>query len=214
MEPYPPAVVDAGAQAPSASASGQDAQTLPGTATLAVSNGTAAGTGEEQAAPQQDPRADRYGHVQLGMTPDAVRNILGEPSSIKKTGQSVGWKYDTGTGTFDVMFKQNKVASKGMSPYDGSQPAAASSPSSSQPAQPEATPAASDYDRIKVGMTPEAVTQILGKPAQIKKLRTAIEWEYNTPQGVFEVRFRNKRVSFTGMEPHKGTAAPAGKPAN
>ena len=67
-----------------------------------------------------------------------------------------------------------------------------------------------------MGMTSEAVMQILGKPAQVKKLRVSVEWEYETPQGTFDVRFRNNRVNFRGIDPESvkpGVSAPSGSSA-
>ena len=202
------------ARAPSTSTSVQDTQATQATQTSPPAAGTqtAAATTETQAPAQQDTGAPRYDQVQVGMTSDAVSKTLGEPANKKKIGRAIAWQYDTGTGYFEVKFERNKVVTKGMTDYAASKPAETAPPAtaststaqttSSAPA--EASPAAADYDKIKVGMTPEAVTQILGKPVAVKKLRTSVEWEYKTAQGIFEVRFRNNKVSFKGMETRPG----------
>lgn len=202
-------------QATQAPQSSRTAQVFP----PAVSSEPAAGTGSVETSPQQDSGAPRYGQIQAGMSSAAVSRILGDPAEVKKVGRAIEWEYDTGTGYFEVRFLRDKVVFKGMSSYHTARPAqtspSATVPPSSAQVPPGSTagsaPAPSDYDRITVGMTSEAVMQILGKPSLVKKLRTSIEWEYETPQGTFEVRFRSNRVSFRGMaaQPAKtGTTAP------
>ena len=57
--------------------------------------------------------------------------------------------------------------------------------------------------RISIGMTPEQVREILGDPWQVKKLSHSIEWEYPTPNGLFEARFRNGTVVYVGFARQK-----------
>gem|GEM_PF-3016589 len=224
MVPYPSIVDNRAPELPSTSTPVQVPE-LPQTAqapTLPAIPEPAAGTENVQALPQQDSGAPRYDQIQTGMSSDAVSGILGEPSEVKKVGRAIEWEYDTGTGYFEVRFQRGKVVFKGMSSYHTPTPAQTSPPTTVPPSSTqvppgppvEVVPAPSDYDRITVGMTPEAVTQILGKPSLVKKLRTSIEWEYETPQGTFEVRFRNKRVSFRGMEPHPGKTGATAPPAS
>lgn len=233
LTPYPSTVDSRAAQTPSTSSSAQvsqppqttqTAQTAPAaqivptpqvapatqTAPASADPGVGAGTASVSTSPQQNSSAPRYDRIQLGMTSEAVRGILGGPVDVKKVGRAIEWEYDTGTGYFEVRFRRNKVVYKGMSTYHTPKTAQPSSPAASpQPAG--VAPAPLDYGKITVGMTPEAVTQILGNPAQVKKLRISIEWEYETPQGTFEVRFRNNRVSWRGMAASHpaGTGTPA-----
>jgi serine/threonine protein kinase len=60
-----------------------------------------------------------------------------------------------------------------------------------------------DTVRISIGMTPEQVLEILGDPWQVKKLPRSIEWEYPTPKGLFEARFRNGTVVYVGFARQK-----------
>ena len=219
--PLPSAAENLAAQAPQATTSAQAPQASRTTEVppLSTSQVLAAGTVTAQAPPQQNSGGLRYDGVQMGMTSQAVRGILSDPADVRKVRQAVEWEYDTGTGYFVVRFQQDKVVFKGMSPYRIPKPAQTAAPATTVPPSStqvlpgptaEGAPAPSDYDKITKGMTPEAVTQILGKPSLVKKLRNSLEWEYITAQGTFEVRFRNSQVIFTGMAPQpvkKGAAA-------
>ena len=58
------------------------------------------------------------------------------------------------------------------------------------------------YDQVQTGMASAAVKSILGEPAEVKKVGRAIEWEYDTGTGFFEVRFLRDKVVFKAMTPY------------
>ncbi len=136
-----------------------------------------------------------YDQIQLGMSPEGVKQILGEPPQVKKIGRQIEWEYDTGSGYFEVRFDQGQVVHKGMTSYHGGNVENVA-PVSASPRPGVATPA---FDQIQVGMTADVVRQILGEPAEVKRLTNSIEWEYKTQRGIFEVRFQGSKVVFRGM---------------
>ncbi len=144
------------------------------------------------------PTGTNYDQIQLGMSPEAVKQILGEPPQVKRVGRLIEWEYDTGSGYFEVRFDQGQTVHKGMTSYHAGGRGETVAPVSTSPGQAVATPA---YDKIQVGMTSDMVRQILGEPAEVKRLKNSIEWEYNTPRGIFEVRFQGANVVFRGMAP-------------
>lgn len=152
-----------------------------------------------------------YDQVQIGMSPESVRQIMGSPLETRTIGQLSEWEYDIKTGLFQVAFQGGKVAFKGTIPYHTAKtdqaPSSTTVPGSVSPgviggqASSSSAPAPRDFTKITIGMTPDAVRELLGDPTLVKKLRTSIEWEYKTPKGMFEVRFRNNKVVFKGMTP-------------
>jgi hypothetical protein len=146
------------------------------------------------------------------MSPEAVRQILGDPLETRTVGQLTEWEYDVKTGLFQVAFQGGKVAYNGIVPYHtvktGQVPPSTAIPGFVAPgvAGGSTSPSAAsrEYDKVLVGMTLETVRQILGEPSQVKKLRTSIEWEYKGAKGIFEVRFRGDKVVYKGMTPTKG----------
>lgn len=185
-----------------------------------------------QSAPQSaSPASTGYDRVQMGMTTESVRQILGEPLETRTVGQLTEWEYDAKTGLFQVAFEGGKVAFKGRTPYHSARAdqavppttipkstapvvaaqagssSASTTASSASPAVPSAPTSVSavsttpsrDYSKIVLGMTPEIIKQIMGEPSQVKKLRVSTEWEYQTPKGVFEVRFRDEKVVYKGL---------------
>ncbi|MCE5336049.1 MAG: outer membrane protein assembly factor BamE [Desulfobacteraceae bacterium] len=170
---------------------------LPSTAPV-----TGAAAGFAGASSRQDLASPGYDQIRLGMSPDEVSRILGEPAEVKPVGTAIEWEYDTGKGYFEVRFQRNSVVFKDMVPYHKGKTAQSAPP-------PGVVPDPAAFERIKTGMTRDAVTRILGKPTLVKQLRTSIEWEYETPQGVFEVRFRKNRVAFAGMAPSEGSLGAA-----
>jgi outer membrane protein assembly factor BamE (lipoprotein component of BamABCDE complex) len=156
--------------------------------------------------------AKDYDRIQVGMSPEAVRQILGVPMETRTLGQLTEWEYDVETGLFQVAFQGGKVAFRGKIPYHitaraDQTPPATTIPGSVTPvvtggqASPSTT--SKDYTKVVAGMTSDAVRQILGEPSEVKKLRASIEWEYKTPKGIFEVRFRGDKVVYKGMTPAK-----------
>ena len=155
-----------------------------------------------------------YDQVQVGMSPESVRQILGGPLETRVIGQLTEWEYDIKTGLFQVTFQGGRVAYRGKIPYHTSRTEEPSSPATTPqtpapaaagaqaagPAVTTTTPS-KDYTKIVIGMTPDMVKQTLGEPAHVKKLRVSIEWEYQTPKGTFEVRFRGDKVVYKGMTP-------------
>lgn len=146
------------------------------------------------------PPGSSYDQIELGMSPEGVKQILGEPLLVKKVGRAIEWEYDTGKGYFEVRFEQGQVVQKGMTSYHAGKGQTA--PPAQGPQGPAAVPTA--FDRIQVGMPTEMVKQILGDPMHVKRLPNAIEWEYDTPQGTFEVRFQGAKVVFRGMAQPSG----------
>jgi hypothetical protein len=155
--------------------------------------------------------AKDFDRIQVGMTPESVRQIVGDPQETRTIGQLTEWEYDIKTGLFQVAFQGGKVAFKGRVPYhtvkSDQAPPSTTLPGSAAPggigaqATPSSTTAPRDYNKVVIGMPLEGVRQLLGDPWQVKKLRTSIEWEYQTPKGIFEVRFKNDKVVFKGMVP-------------
>jgi hypothetical protein len=61
--------------------------------------------------------SQKYDLVEAGMTSNAVRQILGEPLRKNVVEQLVQWEYDTGTGLFEVKFRNDMVVSRNMIAY-------------------------------------------------------------------------------------------------
>jgi hypothetical protein len=51
-----------------------------------------------------------------------------------------------------------------------------------------------DIGQVRMGMTSDEVSQIMGSPNETKTRRGRVEWEYHTPQGKYEIKFQNDRV--------------------
>lgn len=60
-----------------------------------------------QVAPYTVPQGQ--GQVQVGMTGDQVRQMMGSPSKIKQEGNYVEWKYYTASGKVEVKFQNDRV---------------------------------------------------------------------------------------------------------
>ncbi len=58
---------------------------------------------------------------------------------------------------------------------------------------PQAGTPSRDTSQILVGMTPEQIQQIMGPPEQLYQ-QGFIEWKYTTPEGKFDVRFKDNKV--------------------
>jgi len=50
------------------------------------------------------------GQVQMGMTGDQVRQMIGNPTQIKQEGAYVEWKYYTASGKMEIKFQNDRVA--------------------------------------------------------------------------------------------------------
>ena len=50
------------------------------------------------------------GQVQMGMTGDQVRQMMGNPTQIKQEGAYVEWKYYTSSGKLEIKFQNDRVA--------------------------------------------------------------------------------------------------------
>lgn len=66
-----------------------------------------AGTAQTPSAgtPSQDPN-----QIQVGMTSDQVKQIMGAPGEIKQKGAMIEWKYFTPQGKVEVKLQNDKVA--------------------------------------------------------------------------------------------------------
>ena len=61
-------------------------------------------------APSVAPAPQTAGQVQVGMTTEQVRQLLGNPAKIEHEGQMVEWKYYTPQGKLEIYFQADKVA--------------------------------------------------------------------------------------------------------
>jgi outer membrane protein assembly factor BamE (lipoprotein component of BamABCDE complex) len=55
--------------------------------------------------------AQNAAQIQLGMTSEQVRQLMGNPTMAKPEGQFVEWKYYTPQGKFEVKFQNDRVIS-------------------------------------------------------------------------------------------------------
>jgi type IV secretory pathway VirB10-like protein len=62
-------------------------------------------------APSVAPAPQAPGQIQIGMTTEQVRQLLGNPSKIEQEGQMVEWKYYTPQGKVEIYFQADRVAS-------------------------------------------------------------------------------------------------------
>jgi hypothetical protein len=147
------------------------------------------------------------GQIRHGMTSAQVRQIMGGPAQVKKVGRLIEWEYRTPAGTFEVRFRHDRVVFTGMSGDLTNAPRGTTSgtvrPGGAAPLGGATAPgvAAGAFGDIRVGMTMEEVRQTLGNPARLERLGGAVEWEFFSPDGKFEVRFQNNKVVSTWRLP-------------
>lgn len=73
---------------------------------------TAPAPAPQTVAPQtQAPMvmAQNFSQVQLGMTSEQVRQLLGNPTEVEPEGMQVEWKYVTPQGKYQVKFQNDRV---------------------------------------------------------------------------------------------------------
>ncbi len=125
----------------------------------AKGNGTKTG-GDSSAVKSIDPKSEAkaaeagaaFDKVNTGMSVDEVTAIMGPPKAQFSTGEIAQYHWEKGPANFVVQFKDGKVFHKVY--------AADRSGSSA------GTGKKKDFARIKVGMTPDEVVKILGRPTQ------------------------------------------------
>ncbi len=79
-------------------------------------------------------------------------------------------------------------------PVPQAQPPAVQAPAPA-PAAPQAAAGPHNYKQIQMGMTSAQVRQLMGMPDKIKEEKEKIQWEYETPQGEFEVELVGDKVA-------------------
>jgi outer membrane protein assembly factor BamE (lipoprotein component of BamABCDE complex) len=59
--------------------------------------------------PQQNIPPGNISRVQVGMTSEQVRQLLGNPAKWKQEGMETEWKYYTSQGKLEVKFQNDRV---------------------------------------------------------------------------------------------------------
>ncbi len=62
-------------------------------------------------APAPMVTAQNVAQVQLGMTSEQVRQLMGNPAMAKPEGQFMEWEFYTPQGKFEVKFQNDRVIS-------------------------------------------------------------------------------------------------------
>lgn len=68
-------------------------------------------TAPAASAPSAAPTPADFNRLQLGMTTEQVRQLVGNPSKVEQKGQKVEWKYYTSQGKLEIEFLADKIAS-------------------------------------------------------------------------------------------------------
>jgi len=89
-----------------------DHQSTPQTANPPTSAAPPAQPAASVPISQMPPAAvpQNMGQIQMGMTGDQVRQMMGNPTQIKQEGAYVEWKYYTPSGKLEIKFQNDRVA--------------------------------------------------------------------------------------------------------
>ncbi|MEI6259750.1 MAG: hypothetical protein WCR46_07590 [Deltaproteobacteria bacterium] len=89
-----------------------DHQSTPQTANPPTSAAPPAQPAASVPISQMPPAAvpQNMGQIQMGMTGDQVRQMMGNPTQIKQEGAYVEWKYYTSSGKLEIKFQNDRVA--------------------------------------------------------------------------------------------------------
>jgi outer membrane protein assembly factor BamE (lipoprotein component of BamABCDE complex) len=115
-------------------------------------------------------------NLRIGMTTGQVRQLMGTPrATASAVGGVITYRYEAGVVTF-----QNQKITKieklsGVLVQSGAVPA----------------PVQGSIDRVKIGMTPTEVKQIMGEPMTSTALGNLLVWQYNTGA----ISFKSQKVA-------------------
>ena len=160
----------------------------------ADSGGTSPLTNPEQLPP--DIRSvEGTTRIIIGMTPEQVREILGDPWQVKKLSHSIEWEYPTPKGLFEARFRNGTVVYVGFARQKSEM--MQGSPLSQGMSEKHGTSGQLDvttFDLIHNNMTTDQVRQLVGGPDWIEEKANSVSWKYQTTQSNVKVKFRDGRV--------------------
>jgi len=133
--------------------------------------------------------------ISIGMTPEQVREILGDPWQVKKLSHSIEWEYPTPKGLFEARFRNGTVVYVGFARQKSEM--MQGSPLPQGMSEKHGTAVQLDvttFDRINKNMTTDQVRQLVGGPDWIEEEANSVSWRYHTTQSNVRVKFRYGRV--------------------